>query len=195
MSGFGPLGDKRNEKRPPNRGGLCPFVDVNWSVLETLIAAPPPGIGRPRTIFRDAFGAFDVVMSKRLCTLNWRHSGPGRGRAIAGRSGESVAAVTGASLADATVRSDTVLWATGRGPGFCGLANCLGAPTTTLGSKVTPLEGGSVCDIAVPLEPHTRPATKSDKNLIALSSQMPGGRFRPGAEDIKFYDRFDGISP
>jgi len=31
----------------------------------------------------------------------------------------------------------------------------------TLGSEVAPLEGGLVCDIAVPLRPHTRPATKS----------------------------------
>ena len=82
---------------------------------------------------------------------------------------------TGASLAD--VRSDAVRWSTGRGPGFCGLTNCFGAPISTLGSEVTPLEGGLVCDIAVPPRPHTRPATKSDENLIALSSQMPGRPF------------------
>jgi hypothetical protein len=83
------IGDKRNEKRPPTE--LIP--GVNWSVLETLIAAPPPGIAKSRPIFRYHFGAFDVVMGNRLCTLNRRHSGPCRGRAVAGRGGESSAAV------------------------------------------------------------------------------------------------------
>ena len=69
------------------------ILSVNWSVLETLIAAPPPGIARSITIFRYHFGAFDVVTGKRLCTLNRRHSGPCRGRAVAGRGGESSAAV------------------------------------------------------------------------------------------------------
>jgi hypothetical protein len=66
---------------------------VNQSVPKTLIAAPPPGITRSRTIFRYHFGAFDVVMGKRLCTLNRRQSRPCRGRAVAGRGGESIAAV------------------------------------------------------------------------------------------------------
>src|SRR6266850_3110265 len=81
------------------------------------------------------------------------------------------------------VRGDTVLWATARCFGFCGLATCLGASTTTLGSEVVaPPEGGAVFDIAVPLRPHRSSAvdkiaraglaTKSDKNLIAMSSQM-----------------------
>ena len=96
---------------------------------------------------------------------------------------------TGASLADAIdVLGGRVLWATARGPGFCGLATCFGAPTSTLGSEVTPPEVGSVCDIAVPLGPHMRPATKSDENLIVLSSPkcgtaVPG--FHPGYKPIR----------
>jgi hypothetical protein len=77
---------------------LCPPYDLlipgaNWSVLETLIAAPPPGIGSSRSIFCYHFGAFDVVVGNRLCTLNRRDCGPCRGRAVAGRGGESSAAV------------------------------------------------------------------------------------------------------
>jgi hypothetical protein len=74
------------------------------------------------------------------------------------------------------VRGRTVLRATAR---------CFGASTTTLGSEVAALpEGVAVCDFAVPLRPHRSSAidkiataglaTKSDENLIALSSQMPG---------------------
>ena len=81
---------------------------------------------------------------------------------------------TGGSPADAIVlRPGSVPRAAIRGPGFCGLAVCFGAPTTTPGSEVTPRPGGSVCDIAVPLRPHIRLATKSEENLIVLSSQMP----------------------
>ncbi len=74
------------------------------------------------------------------------------------------------------VRGDRVLRATAR---------CFGASTRTLGSEVVaPPEGVAVCDIAVPLRPHSssaidkiataRLATKSDENLIAMSSQMRG---------------------
>jgi hypothetical protein len=70
-----------------------PIPGVNWSILETLIAAPPPCIAGSRTVSSYHFGAFDVVMGKRLCTLNRRHSGPCRGRAVAGRGGESIATV------------------------------------------------------------------------------------------------------
>jgi hypothetical protein len=71
------------------------FSGANWSVLETLIAAPPPGIAGSRTISRYHFGAFDVGVGKRLCTLNRRYGWPCRGRAVAGRSGKSNAAVYG----------------------------------------------------------------------------------------------------
>ena len=78
-------------------------------------------------------------------------------------------------------RGDTVLRAAARCFGFCGLATCFGASTTTLGSEaVAPPEGVAVCDIAVPLRPHrssaidrlatARLATKSDENLTAMSS-------------------------
>jgi hypothetical protein len=79
------------------------------------------------------------------------------------------------------VRGDTVLRATARCSGFCGLATCFGASTTTLGSEVVaPPEGVAVCDIAVPLRPHSssaidkiataRLATKSNEAFIAASS-------------------------
>jgi hypothetical protein len=75
------------------------------------------------------------------------------------------------------VRGDTVLRATARCFGFCGMATCFGASTTTLGSEiVAPPEGVAVCDIAVPLRPHrssaidtiatARLATKSDESLM-----------------------------
>ena len=54
------------------------------------------------------------------------------------------------------VPGDTVLRATARCSGFCGLATCFGASTTMLGSEVVaPPEGVAVCDIAVPLRPHS----------------------------------------
>ena len=81
---------------------------------------------------------------------------------------------TGASLADVIdVRTDSALRATARGPGFCGLASCFGASTTTLGSEVVALpEGVAVCAIAVPPGPYNgataRLATKkSDENFTA----------------------------
>ena len=75
------------------------------------------------------------------------------------------------------VRGDTVLRATARCFGFCGMATCFGASITTLGSEfVAPPEGVAVCDIAVPLRPHrssaidkiatARLATKSDEGLM-----------------------------
>jgi hypothetical protein len=83
------------------------------------------------------------------------------------------------------VRGETVLLTTARCAGFCGPAACFGAPTTTLGSEVVaPPEGVEVCDIAVPLRPHSSGAidriaiaglaTKSDDNFIVMSSQMRG---------------------
>ena len=82
---------------------------------------------------------------------------------------------TGASLADAIdVLGGAALWATARGPGFCGLATCFCASTTTLGSEVVaPPEGVAVCAIAVPLRPHSgataRLATKkSDEIFMAI---------------------------
>ena len=82
---------------------------------------------------------------------------------------------TGASLADAIdVRGDSALRATARGSGFCGLATCFGASTTTLGSEVVaPPEGVAVCAIAVPLRPHSgataKLATKkSEENFMAI---------------------------
>jgi hypothetical protein len=95
------------------------------------------------------------------------------------------------------VRGDTVLRATARCFGFCGVA-CFGASTTTLGSEVVaPPEDVAVCDIAVPLRPHSssaidkmataRLATKSEEILIALSSQMRGSaNCIPRAQDITF---------
>ena len=87
------------------------------------------------------------------------------------------------------VRGDMVLRATARCVGFGGLATCFGASTTTLGSEVeAPPEGVAACDIVVPLKPHGSSAidkmetagraTKSDKNLIAMSSQMRGNSQR-----------------
>ena len=82
---------------------------------------------------------------------------------------------TGASLADVLdVRRDTVLRATARGPGFCGLATCFGASTTTLGSEVVaPPEGVAVFAIAVPLRTHSGATArlaikKSDENFMAI---------------------------
>lgn len=73
------------------------------------------------------------------------------------------------------VRGDTVLRATARCFGFCGF----GASTTTLGSEVVaPPEGVAVCDIAVPLRPHSssatdktaaaRPATKRNEAFMVI---------------------------
>jgi hypothetical protein len=77
----------------------------------------------------------------------------------------------------------TVLRATARGFGFCGLATCFGAWIVMLGREVAP-GGVSVCDIAVPLRPHSSSAIdriatarlemKRDENLIAVSFQMRG---------------------
>ncbi|HEY3796568.1 MAG TPA: hypothetical protein VGM09_32510 [Bradyrhizobium sp.] len=96
---------------------------------------------------------------------------------------DGVAAVGG-------VAADTMLRAATRCFGLSGLATCFGASTTTLGSAaVVPPERVAVCDIAVPLRPHSsaidrvataRSAAKSDENLMAMSSQMPGQQFRPG---------------
>jgi hypothetical protein len=89
---------------------------------------------------------------------------------------------TGASLADAIdVRGDSVLRATARGPGFCGLATCFGASTTTLGSEVVAAPEGVGCAIAVPLSPHSgataRFATKkSDENFMTIPSRSEDGK-------------------
>ena len=48
----------------------------------------------------------------------------------------------------------TVLRATARCLGFCGLATCFGAWIVMPGSAVPP-EGVSVCDFAVPLSTHS----------------------------------------
>jgi hypothetical protein len=116
---------------------------------------------------------------------------------------------TGGSPADAILfRPGSVPRAAIRGPGFCGLAVCLGAPTTTPGSELTPPDG-SVCDIAVLLRPHTRLATKSDDTLIVLSFQMHRRLFPPHYERyhvhmcdwdcIKLYDlersSWPGLAP
>ena len=170
-----PIGDKRNEKRPPTEAGLLLIPGVNWSVLETLIAAPPPGIAKSRTIFRYHFGAFDVVMGNMFA----HGTGDTVGHVVVEQLPVMVARVsrpyTGASLADEIdVRRDTVLRATARSAGFCGLATCFGASTTTSGSEVVaPPEGVAVCAIAVPLRPHSgataRLATKkSDENFTAI---------------------------
>jgi hypothetical protein len=90
----------------------------------------------------------------------------------------------GAGVVD-EVRGDTVLRLTTCCFGFCGRATCFGASTRTLGSEVVaPPEGVAVFAIAVPLTPHSsgaidkiatvRLATKTDENLIALSSHMLG---------------------
>ena len=47
-----------------------------------------------------------------------------------------------------------MLRATARCFGFCGPATCFGACIVMLGREVTP-EGVSVCDMAVPLRPHS----------------------------------------
>src|ERR1700743_317966 len=80
--------------------------------------------------------------------------------------------------AAAGVRTGAMLRATARGSGRAALVTCCGAATTTSGSAPVP-----VCDSAVPLRPHSsaadkvaipRLAAKSDENLMAMSSQMPG---------------------
>jgi hypothetical protein len=89
------------------------------------------------------------------------------------------------------VRGDTV-WAILRGFGFCGLATCFGASTTTSGSMAAARpEVMAVCDIAVPLRPHRSSSidkiataglsTKSDENLMAMSSQKLGRARHPDA--------------
>jgi hypothetical protein len=82
------------------------------------------------------------------------------------------------------VRADEVLRATARAFGLSALVTCFGASTTTLGSAaVPPPEGVAACDVTVPAGPHSsaidrvataRLAAKSDENLMAMSSQMPG---------------------
>jgi hypothetical protein len=100
------------------------------------------------------------------------------------RSAGDIGDADGVGVVD-DARGDTVLRATARCFGFCGLATCFGASTRTLGSEVVaPPEGVAVCDIAVPLRPHSssaidkiataRLATKSNENLIAMSSQIRG---------------------
>ena len=90
---------------------------------------------------------------------------------------------TGASYADAIdVRGDPVLRVTACSPGFCGLATCFGASTTTLGCEVVaPPEGVAVCAIAVPPRPHSgataRLATKkSDENFTAIPPMSWDGK-------------------
>jgi hypothetical protein len=78
------------------------------------------------------------------------------------------------------VPEDTLPLATARGFGLCGLATCLGASTTTLGSVVAPPEGATVCDMAVLLGPHSSsaidktatagPATKWNDAFMAIFS-------------------------
>jgi hypothetical protein len=64
--------------------------------------------------------------------------------------------------------------------GLCGLATCFGATTVMEGSEAP--EPVAVCDIAVPLRPHTNAvdkmaiaegATMLDEDLMTLSSQIP----------------------
>jgi len=63
------------------------------------------------------------------------------------------------------VRGDTVLRATARCFGFCGMATCFDASTTTLGSEVVaPPEGVAVCDIAVPLRPQQERCNRQDSD-------------------------------
>ena len=95
---------------------------------------------------------------------------------------------TGASLADAIdVRRER---AAARFPGFCGLATCLGASTTTLGSEVVvPPEGVAVCAIAVPPGPHNgataRPATKKgNKNFTVIPPMPYDGKCQPSTMTI-----------
>jgi hypothetical protein len=81
------------------------------------------------------------------------------------------------------VRRDTVLLATA----LCfGLVTCFGASTRTPGSEVAELV--AVCDIAVPLRPYSSSidkittaglATKSEENLMAMSSQNRDGNAIP----------------
>ena len=90
--------------------------------------------------------------------------------------------VVGDVAADTVLR--TVLRATARCFGFCGLlATCFGASIRMLGREVVaPPEGVAVCDIAVPLRPHSssaidkiataRPARKSDDAFMAISFQI-----------------------
>jgi hypothetical protein len=94
------------------------------------------------------------------------------------------------------VRGDTVLRAASRCFGMCALVTCFGASTTTSESAVVaPPAGVAVCDIAVPLRPHSAIdkiatagfAAKSDENLIAMSSsEMWDSQSRPMTQDITF---------
>jgi hypothetical protein len=100
---------------------------------------------------------------------------------FASRAATDIGDADGIGVLD-DVRGDAVLRATARCFGFCGLAT--GASTRTLGSEVVAPEGVAVCDIAVPLRPHSssaieeiaiaKPATKSNEAFIAMSSQKLG---------------------
>jgi hypothetical protein len=100
---------------------------------------------------------------------------------------DSCATVSAGVVGDGDAPGDTVLRTvlrtTARCFGFCGLATCFGAWIVMLGREVAP-EGVAVCDIAVPLRPHSGSAIdkiataglemKRDENLTAMSFQMRG---------------------
>jgi hypothetical protein len=87
---------------------------------------------------------------------------------------------TAGAAAAGDVRGDAVLRAIARGSGFCGLADCFGASTTTAGSEeMAPSEGVAASE---PLRPQSsspieekataRLVTERDENLITISSQI-----------------------
>ena len=153
----------------------CLFPGANSSVLETLIAAPPPGIGSSRSIFCYHFGAFDVVVGNGLCTLNRRDCGPCRGRAVAGRGGESSAAVQ-RSITRGCNRCPREFGVASNRPRLRFLWS--GYLLRRFDHDVRKRGGGAarfvaVCAIAVPLRPHSgataKLATKkSDENFTAI---------------------------
>jgi len=100
-----------------------------------------------------------------------------------------------------TVRR-TVLWATARCIGLYGLATGFGASTVMLGSEE--LEAVAVCDIAVPVRPHSSSAIdeiataglemKRDENLIAMFSQCVDSQFHLHPGTPRRSGRYD-LSP
>jgi hypothetical protein len=114
-------------------------------------------------------------------------------------AGDSGEADGGAAVGD--VREDKVLPAAICCFGFCGLAACFGASTTTLGSEMAPPEGVAVCDMAGPFRPHSSsvktaadaPAIKNEAFMaILLDFREPLNSGRSGK--VEFNERWVGLT-
>jgi len=60
------------------------ILGADWSVLEPLIAAPPPGVGRAPTIVRHHLHTFDVAGGYRFVALKSRNNWPRSSGAFVG---------------------------------------------------------------------------------------------------------------